>query len=113
MRNKILILLLFIPFIVSAQDGYYFFTESEINNMRSAAKTEWGQKDYQNVKRHCRFAAEVPITCASIGRRTYTRLFFAPNTKYVFHSTGISRKHITVHNASIIGQGISVTTGHG
>ena len=44
MRNKILILLLFIPFIVSAQDGYYFFTESEINNMRSAAKTEWGQK---------------------------------------------------------------------
>lgn len=50
MRNKILILLLFIPFIVSAQNGYYFFTESEINNMRSAAKTEWGQKIIKTLK---------------------------------------------------------------
>jgi hypothetical protein len=71
-----------------------------------------GTKDYQNVKRHCRFAAEVPITCALLKEDIYT-IIFAPNTKYVFHSTGISRKHITVHNASIIGQGISVTTGHG
>ena len=103
MRNKILILLLFIPFIVSAQDGYYFFTESEINNMRSAAKTEWGQKIIKTLKdtvdSRRKFQLHVPL--------------LEGGHIHDYFSTGISRKNITVHNASIIGQGISVTTGHG
>ena len=80
--------------------------------MRSAAKTEWGQKIIKTLKdtvdSRRKFQLHVPLLEGG-----HIHDIFAPNTKYVFHSTGISRKHITVHNASIIGQGISVTTGHG
>lgn len=49
--KKLLILLLFIPFITSAQErDYYFFTSQDIENIRSSSQTEWGNSIIQTLK---------------------------------------------------------------
>ena len=110
MKNRLLLALIFIPCLLSAQNGYYFFTESDISQIRSAAKTEWGKDIIESLKDTVEARREYPYL---YWKEDIYTIIFVPNTKYVFHSTGISRKHITVHNASIIGQGISVMIGHG
>lgn len=41
MRRKIFLIFLFTPFMVLAQE-YYFFTPDDVSRMRSSAQTEWG-----------------------------------------------------------------------
>lgn len=62
MKNRLLLVLIFIPCLLSAQNGYYFFTESDISQIRSAAKTEWGKSIIESLKDTVEARREYPLT---------------------------------------------------
>ena len=62
MKNRLLLALIFIPCLLSAQNGYYFFTESDISQIRSAAKTEWGKDIIESLKDTVEARREYPLT---------------------------------------------------
>lgn len=62
MKNRLLLVLLFIPCLLSAQNGYYFFTESDISQIRSAAQTEWGKNIIESLKDTVEARRKYPLT---------------------------------------------------
>jgi len=97
MKN-ILFVLLLIPFVCSAQQsGYYFFDDEDIQNIRAASQTAWGQNILAGLKTQVeerrRYPLRVPLLEGGWGHH-----YFCPthNVMFTFDWNNPNRHYCTL-----------------